>query len=86
MEFVVIAALVAVSFGVAATWLIATRLPAEWIERGQHEGRYASLSMSSAPSPSSEIDAHRAQARTDTRRVRRARFRASAQRSGKAAA
>lgn len=87
MEFVVIAALIAVSFGVAATWLIATRLPAEWIERGQHEGRYASLSMpTTASSTSSEIDSRRVQARTDTRRVRRSRFRATAQRSGKAAA
>jgi hypothetical protein len=88
MEFVVIAALIAVSFGVAATWLIATRLPAEWIERGQHEGRYASLSMptTASSSTSSEIDSRRVQARTDTRRVRRSRFRATAQRSGKAAA
>jgi hypothetical protein len=74
MEIVVIAALVAVGFGAAATWLIATRLPAEWIERAQHEGRYAALIDNAVPQ---ETDLRRQQARTDTRRVRRARIRAS---------
>lgn len=75
MEIVVIAAIVAVGFGTAATWMIATRLPAEWIERGQHEGRYGSLTETDIPG---ETDPRRQQARTDTRRVRRSRVRASA--------
>lgn len=74
MEIVVIAAIIAVGFGAAATWLIATRLPAEWIERSQTEGRYAALStaddIAEAPDP------RRMQARADSRRVRRARVRA----------
>ncbi|WP_322046869.1 hypothetical protein [Paraburkholderia sp. J67] len=74
MEIVVIAAIVAVSFGAAATWLIATRLPAEWIERSAAEGRYAALSETALPE---EADPRRMQARTDSRRVRRARVRAS---------
>lgn len=72
MEIVVIAAIVAMAFGAAATWLIATRLPSEWIERGQTEGRYAALSA--ADDAIEEPDPH---ARTDSRRVRRARVRAS---------
>ncbi|CAB3779129.1 hypothetical protein LMG28688_00735 [Paraburkholderia caffeinitolerans] len=74
MEIVVIAAIIAVGFGAAATWLIATRLPAEWIERGQTEGRYAALST--ADDTNEAPDPHRVQARTDSRRVRRARVRA----------
>ncbi|NLP63995.1 hypothetical protein [Paraburkholderia sacchari] len=73
MEIVVIAAIIAVGFGAAATWLIATRLPAEWIERGQTEGRYAALSTGDADEA---LDLPRMQARTDARRVRRARGRA----------
>ncbi|CAM2187418.1 conserved hypothetical protein [Paraburkholderia sacchari] len=73
MEIVVIAAIIAVGFGAAATWLIATRLPAGWIERGQTEGRYAALSTDD---PEEALDLPRMQARTDARRVRRARVRA----------
>jgi hypothetical protein len=74
MEIVVIAAIVAVGFGATATWLIATRLPVDWIERGQNEGRYGSLAEATFPD---EQDPRRQQARTDTRRVRRSRVRAS---------
>jgi hypothetical protein len=74
MEIVVIAALVAVGFGAAATWLIATRLPVEWMERGQNEGRFAALVDTAF---TRESDLRREQARTDTRRVRRARIRAN---------
>ncbi|WP_213295085.1 hypothetical protein [Paraburkholderia sacchari] len=73
MEIVVIAAIIAVGFGAAATWLIATRLPAEWIERSQTEGRYAALSTDDADEA---LDLPRMQAHTDARRVRRARVRA----------
>ncbi|WP_321841224.1 hypothetical protein [Paraburkholderia bannensis] len=79
MEFVVIAAIVAVGFGATATWMIATRLPAEWIERGQNAGRYSSLAEIELPD---ETDPRRDQARTDTRRVRRSRVRASASAMG----
>ncbi len=73
MEIIVIAAIVAVGFGATATWLIATRLPAGWIERAQTEGRYGSLAEAAFPD---EEDPRRQQARTDTRRVRRSRVRA----------
>ncbi|MFX1761866.1 hypothetical protein PWP93_04570 [Paraburkholderia sp. A1RI-2L] len=74
MEIVVIAAIVAMGFGAAVTWLIATRLPAEWIERGQTEGRYAALSTTDDTEEAPELP--RMQAHTDARRVRRARVRA----------
>ena len=74
MEIVVVTAIIAVGFGATATWLIATRLPAEWIERGRTEGRYAALAAEDEPVE--EPDPRRAQARTDSRRVRRARVRA----------
>lgn len=74
MEIVVIAAIVAVGLGATATWLIATRLPAEWIERNQSEGRFGSLIESDI---AEEADPRRQQARTDGRRVRRSRTRAS---------
>jgi hypothetical protein len=74
MEIVVIAAIVAVGFGAAATWLIATRLPLEWMERGQNEGRFASPIDTAGPR---ESDFRRQQAGMDTRRVRRARIRAN---------
>jgi hypothetical protein len=77
MELVVIATIVALGFGAAATWLIATRLPAEWIERTQTGNRYGSLAEATAPSVPNEADARRMQARTDTRRIRRARVRAN---------
>lgn len=75
MEVVVIATIIAVSFGATATWLIATRLPAEWIEHGRAEGRYAALAAEEEPTE--EPDPRRTQARTDSRRIRRARVRAS---------
>ncbi|MDR3096395.1 MAG: hypothetical protein LBV73_04880 [Paraburkholderia sp.] len=74
MEIVVSAALIAVGFGAAATWLIATRLPAEWIERSRTDGRYAALSTTDGAIE--EPDPRGAQARIYTRRVRRARVRA----------
>lgn len=70
MEFVVITAIVAVSFGAAATWLLATRLPEGWLERSASEGRYAHLGIDETQLD--EADPRRMQARTDTRRVRRA--------------
>jgi len=77
MEIVVITAIFAVGFGAAATWLIATRLPAEWIERGRTEGRYAALSVTDETMESvEEPDPRRVHARTDSRRVRRSRMRA----------
>ncbi|WP_322101947.1 hypothetical protein [Paraburkholderia sp. J41] len=73
MEIVVVAAIIAVSFGAAATWLLATRLPASWLEHSANEGRYAHLGVDdTAPE---EADSRRAQARTEVRRVRRARAR-----------
>lgn len=75
MGVVVISAIIAVGFGAAATWLIATRLPTEWVERGRNEGRYAAFSVDEETPE--EPDARRMQARTDSRRVRRARVRAS---------
>ncbi|WP_321815790.1 MULTISPECIES: hypothetical protein [unclassified Paraburkholderia] len=77
MELVVIATIVALGFGAAATWLIATRLNVDWIERTQADSRYGSLVDATAPSVPTESDARRLQARTDTRRIRRARIRAT---------
>jgi hypothetical protein len=77
MEFVVVAAIIAVSFGAAATWLLATRLPESWLEKSASEGRYAHLSAQE--DPADETDPRRMQARVDTRRVRRARVRARLQ-------
>ncbi|CAG9254457.1 hypothetical protein [Paraburkholderia unamae] len=77
MELVVVAAIVAVSFGAAATWLLATRLPERWLEKNASEGRYAHLGMQEASTD--EADTRRIQARNDTRRVRRERVRARLQ-------
>lgn len=77
MEIVVVAAIVAISFGTAATWLLATRLPERWLEKSASEGRYAHLGMEARTAD--ETDARRVQARTETRRVRRARVRARLQ-------
>jgi hypothetical protein len=77
MEFVVVAAVIAVSLGAAATWLLATHLPERWLEKGANEGRYAHLGMEE--DPAEEADPRRMQARADTRRVRRARVRARLQ-------
>ncbi|WP_028204849.1 hypothetical protein [Paraburkholderia nodosa] len=77
MEFVVVAAIVAVSFGAAATWLLATRLPERWLEKSAGEGRYAHLGLENERA--AEADLRREQARIDTRRVRRSRVRARIQ-------
>ncbi|MCP3717245.1 hypothetical protein [Paraburkholderia sp. CNPSo 3281] len=77
MEFVVVAAIVAVSFGAAATWLLATRLPERWLEKSASEGRYAHLGLENERA--AEADLRREQARIDTRRVRRSRVRARIQ-------
>ncbi|MCP3707642.1 hypothetical protein M3I54_11690 [Paraburkholderia sp. CNPSo 3274] len=77
MEFVVVAAIVAVSFGAAATWLLATRLPERWLDTSASEGRYAHLGLEDERA--AEADPRREQARIDTRRVRRSRVRARLQ-------
>jgi len=77
MEFVVVAAVVAVSFGAAATWLIATRLPEHWLDKSASDGRYAHLGLENERA--AETDPRRDQARIDTRRVRRSRVRARLQ-------
>jgi hypothetical protein len=77
MGLVVVVAIVAVSFGVAATWLLATRLPEHWHEKSASEGRYAHLGEQ--PDLADLSDPRRMQARTDVRRVRRARVRARLQ-------
>ncbi|MCP3721799.1 hypothetical protein M3I53_01445 [Paraburkholderia sp. CNPSo 3272] len=69
MEFVVVAAIVAVSFGAAATWLLATRLPERWLDKSASEGRYAHLGLQNERS--ADADPRLDQARIDTRRVRR---------------
>ncbi|QBQ97380.1 hypothetical protein [Paraburkholderia pallida] len=83
MSVVISVAIIAVAFGAAATWLIATRLPVEWIERGRNDGRYAALSAADEPIEAPETDPRRVQARTHARRVRRARVRATHTRSAK---
>ena len=77
MEFVVVAAIVAVSFGAAATWLLATRLPERWLDKSASHGRYADLGLENERA--AEADPRREQARIDTRRVRRSRVRARLQ-------
>lgn len=77
METVVVAAIIAVSFGAAATWLLATRLPESWLESSTREGRYAHLGAED-PQPD-DTDPRRMQARNDARRVRRGRARRSIQ-------
>ncbi|MEX3946765.1 hypothetical protein AB4Y40_03245 [Paraburkholderia sp. EG287B] len=77
MEFVVVAAIVAVSLGAAATWLLATRLPEHWLDKSASEGRYAHLGLENERS--AEADPRRDQACIDTRRVRRSRVRARLQ-------
>ncbi|WP_321914258.1 MULTISPECIES: hypothetical protein [unclassified Paraburkholderia] len=77
MEFVVVAAIIAVSFGAAATWLLATRLPERWLDKSASEGRYAHLGLDSERA--AETDPRREQTRVDMRRVRRARVRARLQ-------
>ncbi|CAD6535806.1 hypothetical protein LMG27952_03071 [Paraburkholderia hiiakae] len=77
MEFVLVAAIVAVSFGAAATWLLATLLPERWLDKNASEGRYAHLGLESERT--AETDPRREQARADTRRVRRSRVRARLQ-------
>jgi pimeloyl-ACP methyl ester carboxylesterase len=74
MEIVVVAAIVAVSFGAAATWLLATRLPERWLEKSAGSGRYAHLAAeeNEADDPAPP----RMQAHPDARHVRRARMRA----------
>ncbi|QGZ61674.1 hypothetical protein [Paraburkholderia acidisoli] len=79
MEFVVVTAIVAVSFGAAATWLLATRLPESWLERSASEGRYAHLGIDETQPD--EAEPPRMQARTDARRVRRANARRQIQRA-----
>ncbi|MFD1555957.1 hypothetical protein ACFSHT_10015 [Paraburkholderia silviterrae] len=83
MPVVVSVAIIAVGFGAAATWLIATRLPAEWVERGRNDGRYAALSAADELVEVPETDPRRVQARTHSRRVRRARVRATHTRTAK---
>ncbi|QGZ54878.1 hypothetical protein [Paraburkholderia acidiphila] len=77
MEFVVVAAIIAVSFGAAATWLLATRLPERWLDKSASEGRYAGLGLENERA--AKADPRREQARIDTRRVRRSRARARLQ-------
>ena len=77
MEFVVVAAIIAVSFGAAATWLLATRLPERWLDKSASEGRYACLGLENERA--AEADPRREQARIDTQRVRRSRVRARLQ-------
>lgn len=77
MEFVLVAAIVAVSFGAAATWLLATRLPERWLDKSASEGRYAHLGLENERA--AETDPRREQARIETRRVRRSRVRARLQ-------
>ncbi|WP_322032990.1 hypothetical protein [Paraburkholderia sp. J76] len=76
MEFVAVAAIVAVSFGAAATWLLATR-PEHWLDKSASNGRYAHLGLQNGQD--AEPDPRRDQARVDARRVRRARVRARLQ-------
>jgi pimeloyl-ACP methyl ester carboxylesterase len=74
MEIVVVAAIVAVSFGAAATWLLATRLPERWLEKSASNGRFAHLAAQETEV--GDAKPPRMQAHPDARHVRRARVRA----------
>jgi hypothetical protein len=73
MEIVVVAAIVAVGFGAAATWLLATRLPERWLEKSASNGRFAHLA---AEEDEADAKPPRMQAHPDARHVRRAQVRA----------